>query len=215
MTPRSLVDRLLSPAGFGLALLFFLLPFVSVSCGAQVDEPPNQGRHTYDVTFTGVDLLIGGSPDVSLTAPDDAGQETTVRLDDEGVAEFEAALIPGDNSQPLAIAAATVIFFGMTVSLVLPLRRRVAVSFAVAATAAALLVVQVVVVAPGQAADVLASNEALANLDLTYSLSTRPAIGFYSALTVLIATAVGQYLSHRRLRGSLHAGDPGPPESGF
>ena len=33
MNQRTLLDRLLSPAGFGLVLLLFLLPFATVSCG--------------------------------------------------------------------------------------------------------------------------------------------------------------------------------------
>ena len=57
MNQRTLLDRLLSPAGFGLVLLFFLLPFVTVSCGVDNDK--------ISANFTGVDLLVGGPPDIT------------------------------------------------------------------------------------------------------------------------------------------------------
>ncbi len=57
MNQRTLIDRLLSPAGFGLVLLLFLIPFATVSCGV--------GDERVDATFTGLDLVVGGNPSIS------------------------------------------------------------------------------------------------------------------------------------------------------
>ena len=46
---KRLVPRLASPVGFGLALLFLLLPFVAVSCQAP-------GLGSVEISYTGVDL---------------------------------------------------------------------------------------------------------------------------------------------------------------
>jgi hypothetical protein len=40
MRTHSLVERLLSPAGFVLVGLLFLLPFLTVSCGSATDNIP-------------------------------------------------------------------------------------------------------------------------------------------------------------------------------
>src|SRR5258705_11708515 len=64
MNQRTLLGRLLSPAGFGLVLIFFLLPFTTVSCGSATEKA--------EATFTGLDMAIGGVP--TVTSPDkDAG----------------------------------------------------------------------------------------------------------------------------------------------
>ncbi len=49
--------RLLSPGGFVLVALCFALPFLTVSC-----EAPG---HTGSGTYRGVDLVVGGSPELS------------------------------------------------------------------------------------------------------------------------------------------------------
>jgi hypothetical protein len=56
-------SRWLSPTGFVLVALFFVLPFVSVSC----DAPGGFGRAAPGgtTTYTGVTLVTGGAPDVS------------------------------------------------------------------------------------------------------------------------------------------------------
>lgn len=51
--PHRPLRRLVSPAGLLLALLCFGLPFVAVSCG------------TTTVEYTGLDLVVGGTPTVT------------------------------------------------------------------------------------------------------------------------------------------------------
>jgi hypothetical protein len=57
------VGRCLSPTALILAGLCFLLPFVTVAC----DTPGGYGRAAPggSTTYTGVDLVVGGEPDVS------------------------------------------------------------------------------------------------------------------------------------------------------
>jgi hypothetical protein len=59
MAARSLLRRLSSPVGFLLVAACFLLPFVTVSCGA------TQQLDLYRHTYTGVDLATGRVPAVT------------------------------------------------------------------------------------------------------------------------------------------------------
>src|SRR5262245_29569108 len=67
MPPRTLLSRLLSPTGFVLILLLFGLPFLAASC-----EAP-QGDFEFSATYTGVDLVVGGHPDL-VSSVDDASE---------------------------------------------------------------------------------------------------------------------------------------------
>ena len=206
MTSQSLVDRLLSPAGFGLVLLMFLLPFVTVSCSTEVVDDPAAGSSlvaggpvTLDVDFTGVDLLTGASPDISLTAPMADGTPQTVLLPDEDAAELERQFGAYHPVQPLVVIAAVVLFAGMVLTLVLPLRRSVPIGAAGALAAIVLLTVQVAAVSPRLASRAYAEQadaEALAGLDVT--MRTVPSFGFYSAVAVLLAVLVRQFMVARR-----------------
>ena len=57
------MKRWLRPAGFVLAGLFLLMPFIAVSC----DTPGGYGRAAPGgtTTYTGTDLISGGSPEVT------------------------------------------------------------------------------------------------------------------------------------------------------
>jgi hypothetical protein len=55
----SVLKPLVSPAGFVLALLFFVLPFVAVSC-----EDSDLG--SFEVSYTGLDLATGGDPSIEV-----------------------------------------------------------------------------------------------------------------------------------------------------
>ena len=209
MTSRTLVDRLLSPAGFGLALLFFLLPFVTVSCGAEIHNEPLNGTYTYAVTFTGLDLATGGAPDIALTS-DENGQVATERADAATVAEFEGQFGSFHPAQPLAIIAALLVLAGMVTSLVLPQHLRGPVAGAAAIAAIALTMTQVLLVAPAQAAHAYASAESPAP-EVPFSLHTRPAFGFYLTIALLLAVLVREFAAARRPRP--HGSDG--PESGL
>ena len=54
MNQPTLLGKLLSPAGFGLVVLMFFLPFVAVSCGT---DP-----HRVTATFNGLDMVTGNGP---------------------------------------------------------------------------------------------------------------------------------------------------------
>ena len=57
-----MLRRLVSPTGFVLVAICFLLPFVTVRC-TPVDPA---GTVAPTATFTGVDLVVGGEPDLYL-----------------------------------------------------------------------------------------------------------------------------------------------------
>ena len=119
MNERTLTGRLLSPAGFGLVLIFCLLPFLTVSCGT--------AGETITSTFTGVDMVIGGEPDI--TGPGiDAGAED----------ELRALVTDKLDLEPLALLAVLVLFAGMGVSLVRDQRLRHGLATAIAVAAGAL-----------------------------------------------------------------------------
>src|SRR5688500_10135773 len=98
--PRTLIARLLSPTGFVLILVLFGFPFLAASCVAP------QGDFEFSATFTGVDLLVGGKPD--LVASEDVPTE-----------EQFALPLP---VQPLAVVAVIAILAGAASTL---LRERV------------------------------------------------------------------------------------------
>lgn len=57
-----MLSRLLSPAGFVLAGLLFLFPFVGVSCSAQE-------LGSLDASYTGFDLVVDGEPEFDVESP--------------------------------------------------------------------------------------------------------------------------------------------------
>jgi hypothetical protein len=183
MTPRSLADRLLSPAGFGLALLLFLLPFATVSCGSTDQQSP----FTVDFTFTGLDLVTGGAPEISGTVPDDNGSPMSVdgASDDAGFAQQF-----GRPVQPLALVAAIALLVGMVGAFTLPIALRGRVSASVALGALVLLLVEVLAVLPARAASELSRTLP----DPGLATHTTPAFGFYLTVVVLAALVVREFV---------------------
>lgn len=200
MTP-SLASRLLSPAGFGLALLLFLLPFVTVSC----DAPTGASPFTVEYTFTGLDLVTGGPPEISGVLPDDDGSPMTVSgASDEGWFAEQV----GRPVQPLAVTAALTLLAGLIAGFVLPIPLRGRVTGALALAALTLLVVQVLAVAPARAAEELAKVAP----GPTLATHTTPAIGFYLTVVVLLALLVREVIAVRRPpRVSAPSDSTGPP----
>jgi len=96
---RTLAARLFSPTGFVLVLLTFLLPFLAVACQAGGSD----GRtFSFSATFTGVDLVVGGTPTV------------TSSIDNGNVDEASEPI----DAQPLAIAAVIVLVAGIAVAFI-------------------------------------------------------------------------------------------------
>lgn len=216
MTPRSLVDRLLSPAGFGLALLLLLLPLVTVSCNGEVagaDDDVTPGTYTYGITFTGLDLVTGGDPDLTFRGPDEEGRYVTTPLDAGDVEEFRADYAQYYPAQPLAVAAALVLLGGMAGAFLLPGHLRGPITGAAAIAALALLAMQVLVLAPMLAADALAAeNLPQETHEVVFWTETRPAIGFYLTAAVLVALLVREFLVARRAAAPVAGlGSPAQP----
>jgi hypothetical protein len=169
---NTLVGRLLSPAGFGLVLILFLLPFVSVSCSVQ--------SATIDSTFTGIDLVTGGTPD--MTGPG---------VNDEFTQEVNALFADELDTDPWALLAAILVMFGMIAGLLRDRLARFGVSAALATVAAALAAVAVFR-APGRAD---AIRQVFSEQDTPVTVIARPAYGFWLALAALAVLAVGSVVA--------------------
>jgi hypothetical protein len=103
-----LVRRLASPAGFLLALLFLLLPFVAASC----DAP---GLGSVKASYTGVDLATGGEPSVRTEGELTAANGVPVPTPDNA---------PRPAVRGLAIITVAMLLAGLGVSLAPALRIR-------------------------------------------------------------------------------------------
>lgn len=132
-----LVPRLASPVGFLLALLFFFLPFVAVSC----DAP---GIGSASASYTGLDLVTNGEPSVETTGAfdelkqADPNNETKVEVPQKA----DAA---GPGAQTLAIITVALLVIGLGVSLAPVLRvRRFGVLGAAVASGALLIATEAV-----------------------------------------------------------------------
>jgi hypothetical protein len=102
-SPVKVLSRFASPAGFALVLLlFFLLPFVSVSC-----DLPDYGRAGAD--YTGSHLVSGTEPEVSEELRDFANDPETPR---------ELVNPPDPGVQVLAIVLAVLAAAGVLTVLV-------------------------------------------------------------------------------------------------
>lgn len=126
------VPRLASPVGFLLAALFFLLPFVAVSC-----EAPGIGSAS--ASYTGLDLVTNGEPSVETTGAfnelKDADPNNATKVD---VPQQADAAGPG--TQTLAIITLALLVIGIGVSLAPVLRVRTFGVLGAAAAGGALLI---------------------------------------------------------------------------
>src|SRR6476659_2126568 len=93
------VKKWLRPSGFVLAGLFLLMPFIAVSC----DTPGGYGRAAPGgtTTYTGVDLMTGGSPEVKDADKIREGKDEKL------------------DPQPLAMAATILIIAGALIALLM------------------------------------------------------------------------------------------------
>jgi hypothetical protein len=132
-SPLKVLSRIASPAGFALVLLlFFLLPFVSVSC-----DVPGQGE--MGVNYTGSHLVSGADPQLStdlLQVADELRDAGT-----EADAPEDLVNPPDADVRVLAMVLAVLAAAGVSTALIPRLRARL-VGGTVAA--AATLVVTVV-----------------------------------------------------------------------
>jgi hypothetical protein len=120
-----LVRRLVSPAGLLLVAICFALPFVSVSC-----DSPVQLRADY----TGTDMLVSGTPTVSVSDRD-VSRQSADDLADEPI-----------DVQPAAAVAMLAIVAGILVAALRGRRARLFGGTAAAAASVLLLAVNQVLV---------------------------------------------------------------------
>jgi actin-like ATPase involved in cell morphogenesis len=189
----SSMGRWPSPVALILALLCFLLPFATVSCG--LPDGYGRAKPSGTTTYTGVDLVVGGTPDV----PAEHLRPQPERRDDR--------LAP----QPVLLAALLTAAAAAVTAIVVRVRgRRRAVTAALAtASALALLAGQAVVV------DLLATRiraQGPLPAGRTAHDFVGTGAGFWLALTLLTGTAIGNaigLLRHRRA-GTGHAAQRPP-----
>ena len=206
MTPRSLVDRLLSPAGFGLALLLFLLPFATVSCSAAEEGIPVH----LDYTYTGLDLVTGGGPDIDGTMPDpEGGQPIVVRTtpDEATLAEIG---VPMQPVEPLVVVVALGLLVGMIGAFAAPATLRGPLNGGIALGALVLLAVEMFAIIPAEAAEKLARDLPDSGL-VTHAT---PAFGFYLIVVVLVALVAREFLFARRNAPAATATEVGADATG-
>jgi hypothetical protein len=186
--------RWLNPATLVLALLCFLLQFATVSCGL----PDGYGRAQTGGTtkYTGIDLVVGGTPDV----PADQLRPPPEQRDDR--------LAP----QPLLLAALLTAIAAVVTAIAVrpPGRRRTLVAVLGAVSALLLLAGQAVVV------DLLATR-IRAHSALPAGRTAKDFVGtgfgFWLALTLLAGASAGNALGllRRRRAGPPAGAHPSPP----
>lgn len=193
MNQRTLLDRLWSPAGFGLVLLLLLFPFLTVSCGT---EQPIES------TFTGLDLVIGGGPD--MTGPGV----------DEGVENEITALFAADlDADAFAILAVVAVLLGMATQLLPDRLARHGSGAGLALIAGGLLTVAVVR-APGRVDTAWQRFAETAELADDIVPTTSIEYGYWLVLAVLAALFVAHsavVLHTARLGAMRPAPIPPPP----
>jgi hypothetical protein len=194
MMSRTLAARLLSPTGFVLVLLTFLLPFLAVACEVKTDEQD----FSFTATFTGLDLVVGGTPTVRSSIEDQ-------RLDEAGE--------PIDP-QPLAIAAVVVLVGGVAVALIRPPLVRLAAGAGTAVIGAA-MIFAAEFQARASVEDLVRPSVADLGPDVTAEDLVRTRFGFWLALILVLGIALGNAVAlTRSLRvepGADPLGLPGPP----
>jgi len=192
MNQRTLLDRLLSPAGFGLVLLLFLLPMATVSCSS--------GGESIDASFTGLDFVIGGEPTIS-----------GANVDPDIGTELAATFIDFYDAEPLAIIAVVLLLVGMAVGLVRQRQLRATISAAIAAVTLVLLGISLFVRFPAKVNDAIDWFKAEAQMEDPIAVSTRPTVVGWIALVLLLALAVWQGYEAIRSRTPEPVGGPPPP----
>jgi hypothetical protein len=165
MNQPTLLSKLLSPAGFGLVLLLFFLPFVAVACG------PDEHRVT--ATFSGVAMVTGAAP--VYTGPDiKPGEES----------DIESLFADQYDNEPLVLFAAAVILGGMATAFIRDRRGRFGAGVGFAGLATALLLAGEIR-AIGRLNHIQIRDQVGQLTDLS-PVNATPRIGFYLAMGVLV-----------------------------
>lgn len=186
-----MLSRLLSPAGFVLVGLLFLLPFVGVSCSA-----PEIG--SLDASYSGYDLVTGGTPEYEVDS----------RIADQVAPSGLEMPTPGVPL--LAGAVLLLLLVGVGCALLGRPAVRLTVAGGVAALAAVLLVVTELAARSGLVDSIVDAARILQestpqNLDpvtgedfLAGVVGTRA--GFWVSLAALVVLGAGNLFAARRPR---------------
>jgi hypothetical protein len=181
MNERSLVQRLLSPAGFGLVLLCLALPFVTVSCTAPSLDTNNRVNGPDSVvtaSYSGINLLVVGSPDVTMN-------QAVVPFNGDLQGMYQDPRAPHLTVNPLLIAAVVVLLVAMGIALIGSGRLRLELGSFLAALAGILLV-------GAEIRTIQGLNDYPGWAQIAGPGDTRvvrPAIGFYIAVALLVVLA--------------------------
>lgn len=195
------VRRLVSPAGFLLALLFFLLSFASVTIDA--------GEFgSLEGSYTGLDLVTNGAPSVSATGPlgdapktDSVDSAENVPTGSVILAVITALLLLGGliaTLKPMPVAAARARGPGGVIGL--------------SVVAIALLVITEMVFSSSMRSALADALQGTTSFGVTGS--TRTGLGFWLALLTLVLVfgfAVGSMLWDRMQRTAAEQQPPAQP----
>lgn len=174
MNQPTLLGKLLSPAGFGLVVLMFFLPFVAMSCGA---DP-----HQVTATFNGLDMVNGNGPVYS--GPD-------IQPGDQ--ANLDQALQDQYDNEPLALLAVVAVLGGMATVFIANRRTRHVAGVALAGLATG-LVLAAEIHAIGRLNHIQVTDTDGNPVDIS-PVYTRPEIGFYLAVAFLLVLIVGHAIA--------------------
>jgi hypothetical protein len=193
MNDRTLINKLLSPAGFGLVMIFFLLPFFTVSCG--VDE-----NSTVRTTFTGLTLATGSQPKVEDQTPEQAAKLLSI---------FPSSFYP----EVLVVLAALAVLAGLVVGFLRASAARHVASLSLAVVAVALLVLEIRH-APSRVVDALATLYDPEKPGPALQWAVHPQYGFWLAVGLLVVLAgyhAAMLVQTARAMSSPAATGPPPP----
>lgn len=183
---RRIVGRLFSPAGFLLVLLFFLLPFASVSCevfGAEIGAD-----------YTGLDMATNGEPDATIPEGFD-GLGADAAKDEREMREDA----PPTDVQPWTILAAAVVAAGLLTALIAAARARMIAAASIAGLGVVLLIVNQII-AHQHLYDRLWAERPKAGAEDFFGFEITPdlinqmvkiGIGFWLAVVVLAMVVLG------------------------
>jgi hypothetical protein len=171
---RVAARRLGSPLGLAGVLLCLLLPFLTASCSG--GSPEAGLGQKWRVTWTGVDVIAGGRPDVAWAGADDPGPPR--RLSDAEVVDLLGEPPSWPGTQPFGWAALILVVAALAVAASGATRRRAAITAGLALVAGLALLAATLLAreqAVDMAADVLrgtvagpdpSSDEPVRNPDL-------------------------------------------------
>ncbi|MGE5826854.1 MAG: hypothetical protein ACM30G_00620 [Micromonosporaceae bacterium] len=194
MARSPLLTRLLSPAGFGLVLMLLLLPFLAVACDVTTPDE----RLSFSATFTGWDLVVGGSPTVRSTVEDERLTEAGEPID----------------AEPFAIATVVVLVAGAAAALLRSPLARITAGAGTGVLGAALLFATEVQ-ARSTVQDLVRTQLGDLGPGLSPADLVRTRYGFWLALLAVLGVALGNAIALSRALRPVDELSDAPPPAGL